>query len=146
MELENRMSQAAQDLSTGETRHESRENHSPDDEDVPGREEVQWMKQTLSRLNERTSVDRGTTRELSKHISRARSTDVHVTRRHEQAHTNNHTRVGALWSHHPRCDCTPSLSRQGHERYTAARKGSPWVARTHHKKTTNKWSSVKHVQ
>ena len=65
------MSQAAQDLNTGETRHESREKHAHDHEDLLGREEVQWMKQTLSRLDERTSVDRGTTRELNKHISRA---------------------------------------------------------------------------
>ena len=60
------MSQAAQDLNKGETRHETREHHG-----VPEREDVQWTKHTLSRLNARTSVDRATPRELDKHTLRA---------------------------------------------------------------------------
>ena len=47
MELENMMSQAAQVLNNGETRHEFRGNHGHDHEDVPEREEVQWTMQTL---------------------------------------------------------------------------------------------------
>ena len=47
MELENRMSKAAQVLNNGETRHESRRNHGHDHEDLPEREEVQWTMQTL---------------------------------------------------------------------------------------------------
>ena len=100
------MSQAAQDLNNGETRHESRVNHAHDHEDVPEREVVQWTKQTLSRTNVRTSVDRESPRELNKHTSRAEevckpgacSTDVHTqvhhydTRRLDHALANNHTK------------------------------------------------------
>ena len=44
MELEHVMSQAAQDLNDGETRHESPEAQAHEHEYVPEREEVQWTK------------------------------------------------------------------------------------------------------
>ena len=44
MELEHVMSQAAQDLNDGETRHESREAEAHEHEYLPEREEVQWTK------------------------------------------------------------------------------------------------------
>ena len=44
MELEHVMSQAAQDLNDGETRHESRKAQAHEHEHLPEREEVQWTK------------------------------------------------------------------------------------------------------
>ena len=44
MELEHVMSQAAQDLNDGETRHASRKAQAHEHEYLPGREEVQWTK------------------------------------------------------------------------------------------------------
>ena len=44
IELEHVMSQAAQDLNDGETRHESRKAQAHEHEYLPEREEVQWTK------------------------------------------------------------------------------------------------------
>ena len=44
MELKHVMSQAAQDLDDGETRHESQDAHEHEHEHLPEREEVQWTK------------------------------------------------------------------------------------------------------
>ena len=44
MELEHMMSQAAQDLNVGETRHESQKAQAHEHEYLPEREEVQWTK------------------------------------------------------------------------------------------------------
>jgi len=49
MELENLIGQAAQGLYSGEARHESRGAHAH--EDFPDRNDVDWMKHTLSRLD-----------------------------------------------------------------------------------------------
>ena len=49
MELENLIGQAAQGLYSGEARHESRRAHTH--EDFLERDDVQWMKHTLSRLD-----------------------------------------------------------------------------------------------
>ena len=58
MELENMMGQAAQDWNTGETRVETRENHSHDHSDVFEREGVQWTKHTEHALAmDRTNIN-----------------------------------------------------------------------------------------
>ena len=60
MELEHVMSQAAQDLNDGETRHESRKAQAHEHEYLPEREEVQWTKH--AHANTSSSRDGSTAR------------------------------------------------------------------------------------
>ena len=66
------------------------------------------------------------------------------TRRLDQAHANNHTRVGALWPHHPGCDCSPvGLGKDTHGTLEPEREGCWWPERTTRRPQI--WrSSVKH--
>ena len=144
MELENIMSQATQDLNNGETRHESRETYAHDDEDVPEREEAQWTKHALSRLNARTSVDRGTPRELSQHASRRRcarqerdppmSTHESTTTTQDDLtkHTQTTTQGLALCGHIPLDVAVPQwvLARTPTVHWAPEREGRGWPERT----------------
>ena len=122
MEVEHVMSQAAQDLNDGETRHES------------WKAQAQEHEYLLERA--RTPVHQETTRKLNSQTSRAEEVclknacmnDVHMTSPHDNHdHDHDHDHVhdtttkgwrfggSSPWmSHHP------SGSRQGHPRYTGA--------------------------
>ena len=110
MELEHVVSQAAQNLNDGETRHGSREAQAHEHEYLPEREQVQWTKHA------NTSSSR-TTRKHNCQTSRAEEvclknacmTDVLMTSphgNHDHDYDNDHLhdttkKVGALVAHHP---------------------------------------------
>ena len=123
MELKHVMSQAAQDLDDGETRHESREAEARE------HEEVQWMKHASRSDSEAQQPDLTSRGGVLGECVNARCP-------HHRSTTTNTAqpqRVGALL---PMPSCLgigghPSGSRQGHPRYTGARTtGRPWVAHT----------------